>query len=66
MEYPEALDERHRAGVLAAVNKCMIHNTLLHPPPKITVDVQVPASCRGVGWGEEGVTQNPKTRQPES
>jgi len=41
MEYPEALDSWHRAGVLAAVNKCMIHNTLLHPP-KITVDVQVP------------------------
>lgn len=41
MEYPEALDSGHRAGVLAAVNKCMIHNTLLHSP-KITVDVQVP------------------------
>jgi uncharacterized OsmC-like protein len=41
MEYPEALDSWHRAGVLAAVNKCMIHNTLLHSP-KITVDVQVP------------------------
>jgi putative redox protein len=41
VEYPESLDQRHRAGVLAAVNKCMIHNTLLHPP-KISVDVHIP------------------------
>ena len=41
MEYPEGLDSGQRAGVLAAVSKCMIHNTLLHSP-KITVDVQVP------------------------
>lgn len=41
MEYPEGLDSGQRAGVLAAVSKCMIHNTLLRPP-KITVDVQVP------------------------
>jgi uncharacterized OsmC-like protein len=41
MEYAEALDSWQRAGVLAAVNKCMIHNTLLHSP-KITVDVEVP------------------------
>jgi len=41
LEYPEALDERQRAGVLAAVHKCLIHNTLLYPP-KITVDVRVP------------------------
>jgi hypothetical protein len=34
------LDERERAGVLAAVHKCLIHNSLLHPP-RITVDVQV-------------------------
>ena len=41
VEYPETLDERHRAGVLAAVHKCMIHNTLLNPP-RISVDVRVP------------------------
>jgi putative redox protein len=41
LEYPETLDERHRAGVLAAVHKCMIHNTLLNPP-RISVDVRVP------------------------
>ena len=41
VEYPETLDERYRAGVLAAVHKCMIHNTLLYPP-KISVDVRLP------------------------
>jgi putative redox protein len=41
LEYPDALDGRQRAGVLAAVHKCLIHNTLLNPP-KITVDMQVP------------------------
>lgn len=41
VEYPETLDERHRAGVLAAVHKRMIHNTLLNPP-RISVDVRVP------------------------
>jgi putative redox protein len=41
VEYPETLDERYRAGVLAAVHKCMIHNTLLNPP-RISVDVRVP------------------------
>lgn len=38
VEYPETLDERHRAGVLTAVHKCMIHNTLLNPL-RISVDV---------------------------
>ena len=41
VDCPETLDERHRAGVLAAVHKCMIHNTLLNPP-RISVDVRVP------------------------
>jgi len=41
VEYPETLNERYRAGVLAAVHKCMIHNTLLNPP-RISVDVRVP------------------------
>ena len=41
LDYPETLDERHRAGVLAAVHKCLIHNTLLHAP-KITVDMRIP------------------------
>jgi putative redox protein len=41
LEYPETLDERQRAGMLASVHKCLIHNTLLHPP-RITVDMQIP------------------------
>jgi len=40
LEYPETFDVRKRAGVLSAVHKCLIHNTLLHSP-RITVDVQV-------------------------
>jgi uncharacterized OsmC-like protein len=32
------LDARHREGVLQAARKCLIHNTLLHPP-KIDVEV---------------------------
>lgn len=31
------LDEKHRAGVLRAVNACLIHNTLLHAPAIETV-----------------------------
>jgi putative redox protein len=27
-----ALEERHREGVLRAVRKCLVHNTLLHAP----------------------------------
>ncbi len=32
-------DDRHRAGVLRAVNACLIHNTLLHPP-KVEIAVE--------------------------
>lgn len=38
VEYPEALEERHRDGLLRAVHACLIHNTLL-TPPKITTEV---------------------------
>jgi putative redox protein len=38
LDYPAALDERHREGVLRAVHSCLIHNTLLHPP-KIEVEL---------------------------
>lgn len=41
VEYPEHVEERHRAGLLAAVDKCLIHNTLTHPP-RISVEVQLP------------------------
>jgi putative redox protein len=32
LEIPAVLDERHRAGVEDAVHRCLIHNTLQHPP----------------------------------
>ena len=32
IDYPAGLSERDRAGVLASVHKCLIHNTLTHPP----------------------------------
>ncbi len=32
VDYPAGLDAKHRDGVLAAVHKCLIHNTLTHPP----------------------------------
>lgn len=41
VEYPEALDERHREGLLRAVHACLIHNTLL-APPKITTEIVAP------------------------
>jgi putative redox protein len=28
----EALDDRHREGVVRAIHSCLIHNTLTHPP----------------------------------
>jgi uncharacterized OsmC-like protein len=38
VEYPEALEEWHREGLLRAVHSCIIHNTLLSPP-KITTEI---------------------------
>jgi putative redox protein len=32
VEYPMYLEARHREGMSQAVRKCLIHNTLLHPP----------------------------------
>ncbi len=32
VEMPALLDDRHRAGVEDAVHRCLIHNTLQHPP----------------------------------
>lgn len=32
LELPVACEERDRAGVDRAVHRCLIHNTLLHPP----------------------------------
>jgi len=41
VDCPAAGDERHRDGVLRAVKKCLIHNTLEHRP-EIDVAVAVP------------------------
>jgi putative redox protein len=38
IETPIELTEQHRAGVEAAVHRCLIHNTLLHPP-KIAIAI---------------------------
>jgi putative redox protein len=36
VDIPAGLDERHRDGIKRAIEKCLIHNTLLHSP---TVEV---------------------------
>ncbi len=38
VEVPLAFSEEHRNGIREAVNHCLIHNTLLHPP-KIALKV---------------------------
>jgi putative redox protein len=42
LECPGAFEERHKKGLVAAVRKCLIHNTLLHMP-NIHVELAVPA-----------------------
>lgn len=42
LDYPTALEPRHHKGLLDAVRKCLLHNTLLHTP-KIRIDLVVPA-----------------------
>lgn len=44
VEYPHDLDEKHREGIDRAVKKCLIHNTLLHPP-KIDVEILTPVAA---------------------
>jgi putative redox protein len=41
VQVPAALEDRHQAGVEAAVRHCLIHNTLLHPPT-IALEVHSP------------------------
>src|ERR1035437_7741624 len=43
LECPGVVEERHQKGLLEAVRKCLIHNTLLHTP-KIRVDLVAPAA----------------------
>lgn len=44
VESPAAEDERHHAGLVRAVEKCLIHNTLLHKP-EIAIAVQPAAAA---------------------
>ncbi len=39
VEVPGVLDETHLKGIEEAVHRCLIHNTLLHPP-KMAVVIQ--------------------------
>jgi putative redox protein len=47
VEVPLAVSEQHRHGIEEAIDHCLIHNTLLHPP-KITLKITAAAviSCR--------------------
>ena len=40
LECPGVVEERHQKGVVEAVHKCLIHNTLLYAP-KIRVDLLI-------------------------
>jgi uncharacterized OsmC-like protein len=40
LECPGIVEERHQKGVVDAVHKCLIHNTLLHAP-RIRVDLLI-------------------------
>ena len=41
VEVPGGLDEAHLNGIEEAIHRCLIHNTLLHPP-KMEVVIQTP------------------------
>lgn len=41
VDCPAGLDPRHIAGVEDAVHRCLIHNTLLHPPT-ISIEIHSP------------------------
>ena len=43
LECPGAVEERDPKGLVEAVRKCLIHNTLLHAP-NIRVDLVIPAA----------------------
>lgn len=44
VEIPGDLDAAHVKGVEDAVHRCLIHNTLLHPPKmEVAINIAVPA-----------------------
>jgi len=48
LECPGAVEEQQQNGLLEAVRKCLIHNTLLHTP-KIRVELVIPVSREARG-----------------
>ena len=46
VDVPAELSEEHRKGVEEAVHRCLIHNTLMHPP-KIELEVKGAALVGG-------------------
>ena len=49
---PHLLDERHARGLKASVERCLIHNTLLHPP-SIRVAILAPGGTPAAAQKEE-------------
>jgi uncharacterized OsmC-like protein len=47
IDYPRDLTTAHRDGLQRAVEKCLIHNTLLHSPRITTEIVTAPAAALG-------------------
>ena len=45
VEAPVTLEDGHKHGIEEAVQHCLIHNTLLHPP-SIAVEIQSPTAVR--------------------
>ena len=41
VDVPDELDDQHLKGVEEAVHRCLIHNTLLHPP---LIEVEIKAA----------------------
>jgi uncharacterized OsmC-like protein len=52
------LDERHATGLKASVERCLIHNTLLHPP-SIRVAILTPADAPAARQKEENQWSQP-------
>ena len=45
VDLPLEVDGQHRAGVEEAIHRCLIHNTLLHPP-QMTIEIhQMAGTC---------------------
>ena len=42
---PVLIESEHRKGVEESVHRCLIHNTLLHPP-RITIDIENGATVK--------------------